>query len=220
MSYIAFNGNYGLNDFVVVEFTGNNMPIISFFNGEVNNSIFNSYDNTKVDDVETFNENAKTEKGVVIFNGQTDMNGDPFAPWHKQGSVNDRITLAGPWKANKFGADDLGWFRTNVAGSGTPMGLWTLTKEENANTKYRMFVGFTQGDTTGCTIVMHVVNYYTQEVVCSYETRIDEAFPENYFTGNIALHGQFGKQTTFKVYPIQEDTTLEQLIVKYTVVPV
>lgn len=220
MSYIAFNGNYGLNDFLVLEFTGNNMPIISFFNGEVNNTIFNTYDNTKVNGEEVFNEKATTEKGLVIFNGQTDMSGNPFAPWNKQGSVNDRITLAGPWKANKFGANDLGWFRDNVAGSGTPMGIWTLSKEENANTKYRMFVGFTAGDTTGCTIVMHVVNYYTQEVVCSYETRINETFPENYFTGNIALHGQFGKQTTFKVYPIQEDTTLEQLIVKYTVAPV
>ncbi len=221
MSYIAFNGNYGLNDFVVVDFKGNNMPILSFFNNEVNNTIFNKYDNSKdASGVEVFNEKAKTEKGLIIFNGQTDMTGGAFAPWNKAGSVNDRITLAGPWKANKFGASDLGWFRDNVAGTGTPMGLYTLSQAQNANNSYRMFVGFTAGDTTGCTIVLHVINLDTQAVVCSYNTRINQAFPENYFTGSIGLHGQFGKQTSFKVHPIQEDTTLEKLIVKYTVVPV
>ena len=225
MSYIAFNGNYGLNDFLVLDFTGNNMPYISFFNNAANNTIFNKYDNTiKKDESgkvieEIFNEKAKEEKGLVIANGQLNMSGEAFAPWNKSGSVNDRITLAGPWKANKFGASDLGWFRDNIAGAGTPMGIYTLSKAENANTKYRMFVGFTQGDTTGCTIVMHVINRDTNAVVCSYNTRINETFPENYFTGSIALHGQFGKQTSFKV-SLHEDTTLENLIIEYTVVPV
>ncbi len=226
MSYVAFNDNYGLNDFLVLEFTGNNMPYISFFNNAANNSVFNKYDNTYVKDddgnviEEIFNEKAKEEKGLVISNGQTDMNGDAFAPWNKSGSVNDRITIAGPWKANKFGANDLGWFRDNIAGAGTPMGIYTLSQEQNANTRYRMFVGFTEGDTTGCTVVMYVTNIDTGAVVCHYNVRINETFPENYFTGGIALHGQFGKQTCFKVYPIERNTTLEKLIIEYTVVPV
>ena len=220
MSYIAFNGDYGLNDFLVLEFTGNNMPYISFFNKEVNNSVFNAYDNTKVDGEEVFNETAKEEKGLVLSNGQMDMNGNPFAPWNKTGSVNDRLTLAGPYKANKFGASDLGWFRNNLAGAGTPMGVFTLSKAENANTKYRMFVGFTQGDTTGCTMVMYVTNRDTGAVVCHYEQQFKEEFSENYFTGSIALHGQFGKQTAFKVYPIQQDTTLSYLKAKFTQVSI
>ena len=207
MSYIAFNGEYGLNDFLVLEFTGNNMPYISFFNAEVNNTIHNQV---------ILPEN----KGLVLSNGQMDMEGNAFAPWNKTGSVNDRLTLAGPYKANKFGASDEGWFRNNLAGAGTPMGVFTLSKAENANTKYRMFVGFTQGDTTGCTMVMYVTNRDTGAVVCHYEQQFKEEFPENYFNGSIALHGQFGKQTTFKVYPIQEDTTLSILKAKFTEVSI
>jgi hypothetical protein len=82
-----------------------------------------------------------------------------------------------------------------------------------------MFVGFIEGDTTGCTVVMYVTNRDTGAVVCNYTMRINATFPENYFTGSIALHGQFGKQTAFKVV-LHEDTTLENLIIEYTVVPV
>ena len=56
MSYIAFNGEYGLNDYLVFDFTGNNMPFISFFNNQVTKTVFNNTLDT-------------TQKGFVIGSG-------------------------------------------------------------------------------------------------------------------------------------------------------
>ena len=207
MSYLVFNGKYGLNDFVVFDFTGNNMPILSFFNDEVTNTIY--YKDTA---------SASQNKGLIIINGGGALTGAPAPNWNKPGSVNDRLQLCGPNKANKVGETLDGWFRRNIMGNGCPIGMYTLSQEENVNRRYRVIIGFTAGDSTGCTIALHVIDLDTGATVCSAETSISETFEEGAFSGNIALYSNFGKDLVLDaLYGVEQDTTMEALKTKYAV---
>ncbi len=208
MSYLAFNGNYGVNDFLVFDFTGNNMPILSFFNGEVTNTVFNDVNAT-----------AEQNKGMVIMNGNTTNTGSPqVGSYHRENYINDRLTVYGHNKTYKTGSDATGFFRTAVTGGGSPIGLWQLTKEENANRKYRVIVGFTEGTATSCTLSICVIDRDSGAVLCENVKTINHAFGEDYFNGSIALYSHFGLQLTLdQVYAIEQDTTMSALKVKYAV---
>ncbi len=206
MAYIAYNGNYGIGDFVVVDFTGNNMPTLSFFNGEVTNSIF--YDP---------NATAAQNKGLIISNGMMDITGVPVPSWNKTGSINDRIQFVGPTKAYWLGETVSGWFRRDISAN-SPLGVYTLAQEENANKQYRLIAGFSAGSATGCTIELYVIDRQTGEQVLSVSKTVSQAFAEDAFSGSIVLYGQFGKALTLDtLYAIEEDTTIAALKTKYAV---
>lgn len=208
MSYLAFNGNYGVNDFLVFDFTGVNMPILSFFNDEVTNTVFNTDSAT-----------AAQNKGIVVMNGNTTKTGDPnLGSYHRENYINDRLTLYGHNKTYKTGSDATGFFRTAVTSGGSPVGLWQLTKAENANRRYRVIVGFTEGSATSCTFAICVLDLNTGEVLCDVQKKVNHAFGENYFNGSIALYSHFGLELTLdQVYAIEQDTTMSALKTKYAV---
>lgn len=203
VAYVAYKGNYGLNDFVVVDFTGNNMPTLSFFNDEVTNTF---YYNPSATDAQN--------KGLIINNGVTDLTGAPCASWNKENSINDRLQLLGPTKAYWLGETVLG-FRTNVS-TRCPIGVYTLSQAANANRQYRLIAGFTAGSKNSCTVVVYVIDRQTGEEVLNLTKTVNQTFNDDSFNGSIALYGQFGKTLTLdNLYAIEQDTTLDALKVKY-----
>ena len=212
MSYIAFNGEYGLNDYVVFDFTGDNMPIISFFNNEVTNSVFNNATTTSnaagVQDADA--------RGWVWFNGLYQKDGTLFGG---NDSVHQkRLSLLGYQKTLGFDDDsnkNEGGFRVNYGSASdiVPISIYTL---KNVTDTYRMIIGIRANGTTGVYIDMYALNLVTGAQVYKASWRVDDT---NYQEGSIALHGQFGKTTVLdKVYGVEEDTTLDALIAKYKVV--
>ena len=185
--YIAFSGNYGLNDYAVIEFTGANMPQIAFFCDEITSSLVDN------------------KKGIYVSNGYMSRDG-------RSDELQDsRLTVYAPYKVSEsffFGAtagsEDP---RAYVSGSKTsrhPISNLAL----NERTKYKLIMGFNAGTVGGtATLVIRLIDLDTEQTL--YDEQIDikagrGGFTENYFSGSIVLYGSMGKKITFdKVYPIQ-----------------
>ena len=208
MSYIEFKGNYGLNDYVVFDMTGNNMPIVSFFNNKVTNTVFNPA-------------NDANAKGWVWFNGLYRNDGVPFGGTATTNAHYVRLTLVGNTKTVDFDSSGNG-FRSNL---GTPDNASTDTNELNPNPlslyslstavdSYRVILGIgAHSSTSKVYMEMGVVNLVTGKEVYRYRWEINYS---TYQEGSIALHGQFGKTTALdKVLGIMEDTTLDALMDSY-----
>jgi hypothetical protein len=208
MSYLAFEGQYGLGDFVVVEFTGDNMPTFSFFNDELINTVFRHAQNT-----------PSQNKGLVINNGWRYNDGR-----YVDTNVSSILTVYGPNKAFFPGRtyEDKGWFQLEAEGTEALGSYNSLRKDPNA--KYRLAVGVVAGNATSVTIAVYFVNLDTGAVVINDTFTIsgwayDKCnFPEGYFTGSIGLYGAHGKETVLdKVYGIEKGTTLAAIAAKYAV---
>jgi hypothetical protein len=97
--------------------------------------------------------------------------------------------------------------------------MWQLSQAANANTKFRIIIGFTAGTSNSCTIAIGLINLDTNAVVLNKSVVVNSTveFASNAFTGGIALYGHYGRTTTVDMlYPIEEDTTLAALLSKYT----
>ena len=199
MSYFAFNKKFGLNDFLVLDITGDNMPIISFFNNEVTKTIYNQEQNPDV-------------LGWIIANGMTMNNGVLYGGI--DGVHANRYAVIGPNKiAYKF--DDNGapavQYRYNTSNDAMPWGL-SMATLQSANDQYKIIIGFTEKDDTYITLRICAMNMATGRIVVNEKINVRALYEEGY----IALHGHFGRTTAVdKVYPIAEDTTLNALIEQY-----
>ena len=204
MSYIAFNGTYGMNDFVVFDFTGDNMPFVSFFNNRVTNTVFNNAVDTSV-------------KGWVIGNGLHQNDGTIY---DESGVLWKRLGVFGPNKLAKYDETKTGQFRSVCGDANNPNPL-SIYKLQDATDTYRVIIGLVSatGRNDKHFIQMGVINMTTGEVV--YELNESESFvawTTEYTEGCIALHGQFGKETRLdRVIGVEENTTLDALIEKYAV---
>lgn len=203
MSYVSYNGDYGLNDFVVVDFTGNNMPNILFFGDEMTNNVF--YD---------FSGSQAQNKGLVFSNGWTFGTGDPCDRWVN--NVNTRYYVYGPNKINRPGSDMEGWFRKQVSTNATAMSMTSILNN-GPEDRYRIAIGVTEGTSESFKVAVHCVNLTTGVVLYTGESVLqvkasEGTIADDYYHGKIGLYGQFGKFTKLdKVYPIQEDRTLAQI---------
>lgn len=216
MSYIAFNGNYGLNDYVVFDMTGDNMPIISFFNNEVTNTVFNNSTETETVDSKTYtlpaDENAK---GWVLFSGLYKQGGSVYGGLG--GTHSCRITLIGKQKVITYDDDSnshSGGFRLNWGSTGDvhPLSIYAL---QNVTDTYRVIVGIGANSSSAVYLEIGVINMVTGEVIYQQQLKVSNT---NYQEGSIALHGQFGRETKLdKVFGIEQDTTLDALMAKYGV---
>ena len=200
MSYFAFNKKFGLNDFLVFDITGNNMPIVSFFNNEVTKTIYNQEQDPNV-------------QGWIIANGMTLNNGALYGGI--DGAHANRLAVIGANKiAYKFddnGSPENVQYRYNSGNNaGNPWGLG-MAALQSAIDQYKVIIGFTENSKDATKIDLHVyaLNMATgQEVVHDTVT-----VPMYYQEGYIAMHGHFGRTTVVdKVYPIEEDTTLQAII--------
>ena len=200
MSYIAFNGTYGMNDFVVFDMTGDNMPFVSFFNNQVTNTVFNAANDTSV-------------KGWVFGNGLYENSGSVY---DEAGVLWKRLGIFGPNKLGKYDDTLSGTFRAALgdASNPNPLSIYSL---QSVTDTYRVIIGCVSARTDKHFIQIGVINMVTGEVV--YKTTEELiAWTADYTEGSIALHGQFGKTTVLnKVFGVEEDTTLDALLEKYAV---
>ena len=200
MSYIAFNGTYGMNDYVVFDFTGDNMPFVSFFNNQVTNTVFNPTNDTSV-------------KGWVIING---LRQNATTIWGS-GTVNEnRLLAVGPRKINNVTNNDN---NTRASfGSLEEPNILSIGQLQKATDSYRVIIGWAASERADKQYIqIGVINMVTGEVI--YKTTQNfEVWTTDYTEGSIALHGQFGKETLLdRVIGVEEDTTLEALLEKYAV---
>ena len=213
MSYIAFNGSYGYNDYVVFDFTGSNMPIISFANNEVTNTVFNNASTTQTSSTDSTLWAGIADESVtgwVWFNGLYQDDGTAYG-----GMTNahaSRLTLIGKNKVLCFDDNSNGkggGFRANL-GSASDMNPLSIRALQNVTETYRMIIGF---DESSKKLQMCAINMVTGDIVYQY----DWAFGNHTLTeGSITLHGQFGKTTVLdQVIGVVENTTLDALITKY-----
>ena len=219
LPYLAYNGDYGIGDYVKVDFTGKNMPTLSFFRDEYSKSIFDG------------------TKGIVFTGGFTDNSGNPI-----HSALNNRCTLYGPYMMHEYdrGADDTTTI-ADAAGNGSgDMAYPGSFNSFDENTRYRMIAGFSgveKGsagllnsnpteyvDTLFLTFKCVILNLDTNEVFSEFTIRtygiqalrfqeipLDTENNE-FFTGNIVLYGQHGRKTTFdKIYPIITDKTYDEV---------
>ena len=202
MSYIAFNGTYGMNDFIVFDITGDNMPFVSFFNNQVTNTVFNA-------------ENDASVKGWVLGNGLYQNDGTVY----ETNSVYwKRLCIFGPNKIAKYDETLSGQFRS-VLGDASNPNMLSMYSLQSATDAYRVIIGCVSaaGRKDKHFIQIGVINMVTGEVV--YKTTEDLiAWTTDYTEGAIALHGQFGKTTVIdKVLGVEENTTMDALLAKYAV---
>jgi hypothetical protein len=198
MSYIVFNGKYGMNDFVVFDITGDNMPFVSFFNNQVTNTVFNAT-------------NDASYKGWVLGNGLYQNDGSVY----DSGGVHwKRLAIWGPNKIAKYDATVSGTFRSALgdASNPNPLSIYSL---QSATDTYRVIMGCIKSERPDKQYVqIAVINMVTGEVVLQPTTM--DAWTTDYAEGSIILYGQFGKTTVLdKVIGVEEDTTLNALLEKY-----
>ena len=209
LPYIAYNGDYGIGDFVKVDFTGKNMPLMSFFRDEYSKSVFDG------------------TKGIVVTGGFSNNNGESL---HDE--LSSRVTMYGPYMLHEYDrpAEDTTTLGDALSGSieNPALGSFNSLKD---GTKYRLIAGFTgirsgRANKLGTTTPVDtlfldfqcvIINLDTKEIFSKFTLSTYgiqalgfEDIPvltENnpFLTGNIVLYGQHGRRTTFdKIYPIIE----------------
>ena len=231
LPYVAYNGDYGIGDLVKVDFTGKNMPILSFFRDEYSQSAFDG------------------SKGWVATGGFTNNSGNPL---HKD--LNNDFTLYGPYMMGKYDedrSDTRSWGAMDGTAEAPYPGSFNSLQD---GTRYRMICGFTavrKGrvgllnynydqdygkydhlnmdksgavDTLILTFQCLILNLDTNEIFSEFSKdtygiqacRFDKIplSTENnpHFQGNIVMYGQYGRQTTLDdVYPVITGKSFDQV---------
>ncbi len=231
LSYLAYNGDYGLGDFVKVDFTGKNMPLFSFFRDTYSRSAFDG------------------TKGWSFSGGFTNNSGTPLHP-----TMNDGARIYGPNMIGKYDEDrddTRSWGGMTGTKEAPYPGSFNSFDE---NTRYRMICGFSslkkdrvgllnynaendagkynhlnmdasgRVDTLKLTFECLILNLDTHEIfsrftldtygiqACRYDNIPLETENNPYFKGNIVLYGQYGRTTTFDaIYPIISGKSFEQI---------
>lgn len=210
--YVAFTkqGGFGLGSFVAVDFTGNNMPNISFFNDEV----------TK--DTKNFigRRGMFFSTGILPPNEKMSGLGEYLKAYYPMNAT------ANAWQTGAFAtwkADDT--YKTTVEINGTPKAVSPLSYfafKATPTTKYRLIIGITGATETTTSggdaawkvgVAVKLINLDTSTVMFLSEkqyTKTKASFGEGFtFDGNIILYGRPYETTTIdKMYPIFENMTL------------
>ena len=195
-SYLAFDGNYGFDDYIVFDFTGKNMPEIMFFADNYDASMYYS----------------EGKQGIVVASGITLWNGslcDKFGN-------NTKVAVSGPFgayyegAAAPYGGNMMDAFSSSLARANLADG-----------THYRIIMGMTNNGNT-FTVKYMLYNIDTEEIVeevsqTSWAFFTGSNAAVNNMTlgdlsGSIVLYGKFGTTTTIdKIWGVFEDTSLEDV---------
>ena len=192
-SYLAFDGNYALNDYVAFDFTGKNLPEIAFFANNYNDSMYAE---------------GTDKQGIVVVTGITTWDGQLSSGVNGNGT---QINYGFPYMIQ------------DATNGGFCQGAFASSALGRANlvdgTKYRVIMGFT-GSGSAITLHWYLYNLDTSEVVeqssmttWNFFTGSDSAVGNmtiNDLSGSIVLYGKFGVDCTLDtVYSVFEDTTLD-----------
>ncbi len=185
LSYLSFNGEYGVGDYVVFDFTGSNLPQLCFF-----------VDQTSKELIDEFN-------GVYLANG--------FGTG--KGSESKRYTYYGPWKikGKVVGGSDRLRIETESPIGAQYLDENTRYRFV-AGVSNVAEATYTKDDTTKWTglcptLRLTLVNLDTGEIVYDKEPTLTPmaqyGLTEEYYTGNIVAYAEVGETTKWdKIYPV------------------
>ena len=199
-SYLAFDGNYNLDDYIAFDFTGKNMPEVAFFAKNYNDSMY---------------ANGTTKQGVVVYTGITTYDGKDVATLTQDKTNGTYINFSHPYMIQ------------NAADGSFVQGAFADSTLGRANlvdgTQYRVIMGFTGGSAhgaNGITLNWALYNLATNEVVengtlgsWNFFTGSNSAVGNmtlNDLVGSIVLYGKFGTACTLdKVHGVFADTSID-----------
>lgn len=193
---VTYNGEYGVGDYVMFDFTGSNLPQLCFFADTPTANLVDG------------------KNGVYITNG--------FGVKAGASSERRRMTFYGPWKIKgaQFGGSDRLKIETN-----SPIGAEYLDKNaryryiagiSDVSVKDHVLNKGKDNEVTYtgnvATIRLLLLNLDTGEAVYDNEVALTSMamhnLPDEYFTGNIVAYGEFGTKTQWtKIYPVQRNVT-------------
>jgi len=193
-SYLALDGNYGLDDYVAFDFTGKNMPEIAFFAKDYNDSMYAE---------------GTSKQGIVVVTGITTWDG-------QLSSVNSngtQINYGFPYMIQ----DAANGSFVQGAFANSALGRANLVDD----THYRVIMGFTGSD-SAITLNWYLYNLDTNEVVEESSMTTWNFFTGsnaqvgnmtiNDLVGSIVLYGKFGTECALdKIYGVFENTTIANI---------
>ncbi len=187
LPYIAFRGDYGVNSFINVDFTGKNIPQVAFFCDEITSSLYDR------------NRGFYTSHGVVTNEGGERLVGN----W-------SYLNFYGPIKMKDYHVDTGGnFYREGWQSNPCPASREGLQD----GVRYRYIAGYVDAkagtgnkDDSGetrygsVTVRMLLINLDTDEIVFDYErkfvsTSSNGVLEEDFFSGSIILYANYGVTT-------------------------
>ncbi len=188
LPYVAFKGEYGVNTFVNVDFTGKNIPQVAFFCDEITASLYDR------------NQGFYTSHGVVTNEGGERLEGN----W-------SYLNFYGPIKMKNYHIDSGGnFYREGWMSKPCPASRQGLED----GVRYRYIAGYVDaqaGDGVSSssaqkygyvTVRILLVNLDTNEIVFDYERQLtaqssNGVLTENNFKGSIVMYANYGVSTTW-----------------------
>lgn len=181
VSYVAYNGNYGAGDYVVVDFTGKNVPQFCFFAKEVTSSLLDG------------------KAGIYVHTGISKQNGD-----YNDSTDGGRVTFFGPNKIEYAHVNNLGRFATVYGSAAEPSPLSIRGLEDGVH--YRYVIGIKSAQSGKFVIEQLLINLDTNTEAAHYETTITGAWiTADYISGNIVMYGRYNVAITLdKIYAVYQ----------------
>ena len=181
VSYVAYNGNYGAGDYVVVDFTGKNVPQFCFFAKEVTSSLLDG------------------KAGIYVHTGISKQNGD-----YNDSTDGGRVTFFGPNKIEYAHVNNLGRFGTVYGSAAEPSPLSIRGLEDGVH--YRYVIGIKSAQSGKFVIEQLLINLDTNTEAAHYETTITGAWiTADYISGNIVMYGRYNVAITLdKIYAVYQ----------------
>ena len=200
-AYLGIDGNYGLNNYVVFDFTGKNMPEVAFFAKNYNNSMYAE---------------GTSKQGIVVVTGITTWDGQLGSGVNSNGT---QINYGFPYMIQDAASGNF----VEGAFANSALGRANLVD----GTHYRVIMGFTEhAESARITLKWCLYNLDTNTVVEESSMSSWGFFTgsnaqvgnmtRDQLSGSIVLYGKFGVETTIdKLYNV-ESGTFSDVVTEYT----
>ena len=184
VSYVAYNGGYGAGDYVVVDFTGKNVPQFCFFAKEVTSSLLDG------------------KAGIYVHSGIAKQNGD-----YNDKTDAGRVTFFGPNKIEYAHVNNLGRFGIVHGSADNPSPLSIRGLEDGVH--YRYVIGIKSAQSGRFVIEQLLINLDTNTEAAHYETAITGSWiTADFISGNIVMYGRYNVAITLdKIYAVYENVS-------------
>lgn len=188
--YISYNGNYGVGNYVAVDFTGKNLPQFCFFVKDVTPSLLDGL------------------AGVYIHNGMIKNDGE-----YRSDTDAGRVTFLGPNKVEYKRVDDNGRYSGQFGSKDDPSPMSERGLKDGV--RYRYVIGVksataAEGDAMGKVVLqLMLINLDAKTVLADYQKELsDKAFTQKYLSGNIVMYGKYNVAITLdKIYAIYQNVS-------------
>ena len=210
-AYLGLDGDYKLNDYIVFDFTGKNMPEIAFFAKNYNNSMYSE---------------GTSKQGLVVTTGITQWDGTLTSQNGSVG-VNGNGTQINVSKLHMIGdAGDGGFMQGSFPTSA--LGRANLVD----GTRYRVIMGFSEAPTDierhADKITLHWCLYNLDTNTVVEESNLNswhfftgsnaeyDNLTRDQLSGSIVFYGKFGTICTIDTIHGVESGAYADVVAKYT----